>query len=263
MAFSCSRLSVAYGSRKALNDFNISLDAGEIRALIGPNGSGKSTALQALAGLIAPTEGMVEIDGKVIGSMSRRDIARHIAFLPQQPAAPDEMTVGQLVRQGRFAHVGLFKSYGPKDEEAIDWALESTGLADFADRSLKELSGGERQRAWISAALAQEAQILLLDEPTSYLDIGYQIEVLDLVHRLSREKKVGIIMAIHDINQAISVCDHITVLQQGTLAFDGDPAALAESGLIEQVFRVKGRFVQIAPHGPPHFDVELARWGQD
>ncbi len=262
MAFSCSRLSVAYGSRKALDDFSMSLAPGDIRALIGPNGSGKSTALQALAGLIVPTEGTVEIDGKVIGTMSRRDIARHAAFLPQQPSAPDEMTVGQLVRQGRFAHVGLFKSYGPRDEEAIDWALEGTGLSDFADRSLRELSGGERQRAWIAAALAQEAQILLLDEPTSYLDIGYQIEVLDLIHRLSREKKVGIIMAIHDINQAMSVSDRIAVLQQGKLVFDGEPSALAESGLIEQVFRVKGRFVQIAPHAPPHFDVELARWNQ-
>jgi len=260
MPLSCFRLSVTYGARKALRDFDLSLERGEIRALIGPNGSGKSTALQALAGLIKPTEGHAELDGRSIHAMPRRDIAKRLAFLPQQPSAPDEMTVQQLVRQGRFAHVGLFRSYAPEDEEAIAWALESTGLADLATRGLRELSGGERQRAWISAALAQEAQILLLDEPTSFLDIGYQIEVLDLVHRLSRDRGVSIIMAIHDLNQAMSICDRISLLDQGALVFDGDPKALAEAGLIEKVFRVKGRFVQIAPQAPPHFDVELARW---
>lgn len=259
MLLSCSSLSVAYGCRKALNAFDLSLRKGEIRALIGPNGSGKSTALQTLAGLIKPAEGKVEIDCRPIASMSRRQLARHLAFLPQQPSAPDEMTVEQLVRQGRFAHVGLFRSYGVQDEEAIRWALDSTGLAGFADGSLRELSGGERQRAWISAALAQEAQILLLDEPTSFLDIGYQIEILDLVYRLSREKGVTVVMSIHDLNQAMSICDHISLLEKGELVFDGEPKGLAESGLIEKVFRVKGNFVQIAPNAPPHFDVELAR----
>ncbi|AYG70038.1 MULTISPECIES: ABC transporter ATP-binding protein [unclassified Rhizobium] len=259
MLLSCSRLSVTYGRRKALNAFNLSLQKGEIRALIGPNGSGKSTALQTLAGLITPAEGKVEIESRPIGSMSRRQLAKHLAFLPQQPSAPDEMTVEQLVRQGRFAHVGLFRSYDRHDEEAIRWALDSTGLSDFAGRSLRELSGGERQRAWISAALAQEAGVLLLDEPTSFLDIGYQIEILDLVYRLSREKGVAVIMSIHDLNQAMSICDHISLLEKGELVFDGEPKRLADSGLIEKVFRVKGNFVQIAPNAPPHFDVELAR----
>lgn len=260
MSLSCSGLSVTYGARKALTNFNLAVAPGEVRALIGPNGSGKSTALQALAGLIRPDEGRADIDGAPIAVMSRRDIARRLAFLPQQPSAPDEMTVGQLVRQGRFAHVGLFRSYRPEDEAAIAWALESTGLSDFAERGLNELSGGERQRAWISAALAQEAQTLLLDEPTSFLDIGYQIEVLDLVHRLSRDRGVSIDMAIHDLNQAMSICDRISLLDHGMLAFDGEPRDLAATGLIEEVFRVKGQFVQIAPHAPPHFDVELARW---
>ncbi|WP_265975021.1 ABC transporter ATP-binding protein [Brucella intermedia] len=260
MPLSSSRLSVVYGRRNALSDFNLSLERGEVHALIGPNGSGKSTVLQALAGLIRPAGGSVEIDGQPIGSMSRREIAKRLAFLPQQPTAPDEMTVEQLVRQGRFAHVGLFRTYRPEDEEVLKWALESTGLSDFADRGLRELSGGELQRAWISAALAQEAQILLLDEPTSFLDIGYQIEVLDLVHRLSRERGVSIVMAIHDLNQAMSICDRISLLEKGALVFDGDPKDLAGSGLIEKVFKVRGQFVQIAPQAPPHFDVELARW---
>ena len=259
MPLSASNLSVRDGRRTALADFSLSMEKGEIRALIGPNGSGKSTALQALAGLIAPSGGRAEIEGVAVASLSRRAIAKKLAFLPQQPAAPDEMTVAQLVRQGRFPHVGLFRSYDRKDEAAIEWALESTGLTSFSDRTLQELSGGERQRAWISAALAQEAGILLLDEPTSFLDIGYQVEVLDLVHRLSRERGVTILMAIHDINQAIAVSDRISLLERGELRFDGAPRALSESGLIESTFRVKGRFVEVAPGKPPHFDVELTR----
>lgn len=260
MQLSCSRLSVSYGTRRALTDFDLSLQPGEIRALIGPNGSGKSTALQALAGLIPASQGDAILNGKPISTMSRREIAKRLAFLPQQPIAPEEMTVEQLVRQGRFAHVGLFRSYTKEDEDAIAWALESTGLADFADRTLRELSGGERQRAWISAALAQEARILLLDEPTSFLDIGYQIEVLDLVHRMSHERGVSFIITIHDLNHAMSICDRVSLLDHGRLVFDGDPQDLATSGLIEDVFRVKGRFVQIGSRARPHFDVELARW---
>lgn len=259
MPLTCSQLSVRYGPRLALKGFQLALQKSEIRALIGPNGSGKSTALQALAGLIAPAGGHAAIEGVAVASMSRRAIARKLAFLPQQPTAPDEMTIAQLVRQGRFPHVGLFRSYARRDEEAIEWALESTGLTSLADRTLQELSGGERQRAWISAALAQEAGILLLDEPTSFLDIGYQVEVLDLVHRLSREKGVTVVMAIHDINQAIAVSDRISLLEKGELRFDGEPRALAASGLIEKTFRVKGRFVEVAPGKPPHFDVEFAR----
>ena len=252
-----TNLSICYGPRKALVGFNIALAPGEIRALIGPNGSGKSTALQGMAGLVKPEAGAVTIAGAPMSGMTRREIAHRLSFLPQQPSAPDEMTVEQLVRQGRFAHVGLFRRYRREDEDAIAWALESTGLAPLAERPLSALSGGERQRAWISAALAQEAKVLLLDEPTTFLDIVYQIEVLDLVHRLSRERGVTVVMAIHDLNQAMSIADRITLMEKGRVVFDGAASALAESGLIEQVFRVEGRFVQIAPDGPPHFDVHL------
>jgi iron complex transport system ATP-binding protein len=255
----CSQLSVSYGHRLALDRFNLTLERGEIRALIGPNGSGKSTALQALAGLVRPAAGRVTIDGKPIDGMPRRDLAQRLAYLPQQPSAPDDMTVAQLVRQGRFAHVGLFRSHGPQDEEAIRWALASTGLSELAERSLTELSGGERQRAWISAALAQEAQVLLLDEPTTFLDIGHQVEVLDLVHRLSRDRGVAVVMAIHDLNQALAVCDRISLLERGRLVFDGEPHALAHTRLIERVFRVRGAFVPMAGDAVPHFNVELAR----
>lgn len=259
MPLTCSGLSVAYGRRMALQDFSLTLGKGEIRVLIGPNGSGKSTALHALAGLIEAVTGNVTIDGKSVALFSRRNLAKRLSFLPQQPTAPDEMTVEQLVRQGRFAHVGLFRNYAARDFEAVRWALASTGLTDLAGRSLRELSGGERQRAWISAALAQEADILLLDEPTSFLDIGHQVEVLDLICRLSRERGVAVVMAIHDLNQAMSVCDQISLLDKGAQIFDGVPSDLATSGLIEKIFQVRGRFVTIEASRAPHFDVELAR----
>ncbi|GAB3123982.1 ABC transporter ATP-binding protein [Novispirillum itersonii] len=257
MPVTCSSLSVVYGRRQALSDFRLSMAPGEIRGLIGPNGSGKSTALQTVAGLIRPAAGQVEIDGTAVHGLPRRVLAQKLAYLPQHPAAPEDMTVEHLVRQGRFAHVGLFRRYGPEDEEAIRWALDGTGLTALAGRSLRELSGGERQRAWIAAALTQQAKVLLLDEPTTFLDIGHQVEVLELVRRLSREQGVSVIMAIHDINQAMAVCDAISLLQNGVLKFDGPPAALAESGLIETVFRVRGRFVTFAEGGPPHFDLSL------
>ena len=254
----CQNLSVRYGDHQALARFNLALKPGEICALIGPNGSGKSTALQAIAGLLHPETGQVKIEKSVVSGMPRRQLSRLLSFLPQQPKAPEEMTVEQLVRMGRFTHVGLFRRYTPRDEEAIAWALESTGLTRLAQRRLNEISGGEQQRAWISAALAQEAKILLLDEPTSFLDIGYQVEVLDLIHKLSRERQITILMSIHDLNQAMSIADRIVLLSQGSLCFSGGPQELAQTDLIRNIFRVKGQFVALPGDATPHFDVELA-----
>lgn len=255
---SCQNISVSYGDRQALATFNLMLKQGEICTLIGPNGSGKSTALQVIAGLIRPKTGQVKIAQNIINTLSRRQISRILSFLPQHPKAPEEMTVCQLVRMGRFTHVGLFRRYHPQDEEAIIWALESTGLLSLAHRRLSEISGGEQQRAWISAALAQEAKVLLLDEPTSFLDIGYQVEVLDLIHKLSRERQITIVMSIHDLNQAMSIADRVVLLSQGNLCFNGVPAELAQTELIKTIFRVKGRFVPLPGDATPYFDVELA-----
>lgn len=256
MHLNCHHLTVHYKNHKALSAFNLQLNKGEICTLIGPNGSGKSTALQTIAGLIKPDTGRVNLNTISLQSLPRRMLARKLAFLPQNPAAPDEMTVAQLVRQGRFSHVGLWQAYQQKDEDAIQWALQSTGLAGFGERFLNELSGGERQRAWIAAAIAQEAEVLLLDEPTSFLDIGYQAEVLDLVYKLSRERGTTIIMSIHDINQAMAICDRITLLKAGQQIFNGTPHRLTQSGLIEETFRIMGKFVSIRADAPPHFDVD-------
>ncbi|MFK4811603.1 ABC transporter ATP-binding protein [Devosia sp. ZW T5_3] len=259
MSLQCTDISVSYGRRQALQALTLSVQKGEVLALIGPNGSGKSTALHALAGLTRPDSGSVALDGRALASWRRRDLAKRLSFLPQAPIAPEEMSVEQLVRQGRFAHVGLWRAYGPRDQAAIDWALDSTGLTDLAGRGLRELSGGERQRAWIAAALAQEAEILILDEPTSFLDIGHQVEVLELVGRLSRDRGVTVILAIHDLNQAMMAADRIILLDRGRLSFEGPAGPLAASGLIEKTFNVQGRFVDLGNGAAPHFDVDLRR----
>lgn len=255
MQLNCDHLSVHYKNRQALNGFNLQLKQGEICTLIGPNGSGKSTALQAIAGLIKAVEGTILIDACPVRSMSRRSLARKLAFLPQQPIAPDEMRVSQLIRQGRFAHVGLLRPYKKSDEDIIEWALHSTGLSGYNERFLNELSGGERQRAWIAAAIAQEAGILILDEPTSFLDIGYQAEVLDLIYRLSRERGTIILMAIHDINQALAICDRIVLLDKGHQLFNNTAHLLAQSGLVEKTFGISGQFVTLQSDSPPHLDI--------
>lgn len=249
-------VTVRYAGRCALDAFALDLGLGEIVALIGPNGSGKSTALHALAGLTVPDKGDVVLDGRPIRAWKRRELARRLSFLPQAPLSPDGMSVEQLVRHGRFAHTGLLGGYSMRDREAVAWALESTDLADLANRDLRALSGGERQRAWIAAALAQEADILILDEPTSFLDIGHQVEVLELLCRLRRERQVAVVVAIHDLNQAMAIADRIVLLDKGQTLFCGAADGLADSGLIETTFAVDGAFER-KPAGPIYFNAHI------
>ncbi|MGU3575211.1 ABC transporter ATP-binding protein [Brucellaceae bacterium C25G] len=256
MHLSCQNLSVYYSHQQVLDDFKLDLNHGEICTLIGPNGSGKSTALQTIAGLIKPHTGNVSINNKPIHLMHRRLLAQQLAFLPQHPVAPDEIRVRQLVRQARFAHIGLLSPYKKTDEYAIEWALSMTNLSAYHDRFLKELSGGERQRVWIAAALAQEAKILLLDEPTSFLDIGYQVEILDLLYHLSRERNTTILMAIHDINQALAISDRICLLTDGKQIFNDTSEKLAKTELIEKSFSVRGKFISLPEKTTPFFDID-------
>ncbi|MCK3780327.1 ABC transporter ATP-binding protein [Ensifer sesbaniae] len=242
MLLNANDVTVRYAGRLALEAFSLDLGPGEIVALIGPNGSGKSTALHTLSGLTIPNAGDVTLDGRPVRTWKRRQLARRLSFLPQAPLSPEGMTVEQLVRHGRFAHIGLLGAYSAQDREAVDWALESTDLGGLAGRDLRALSGGERQRAWIAAALAQEAGILLLDEPTSFLDIGHQVEVLELLCRLRRERQVTVVVAIHDLNQAMAVADRVVLLAKGRTLFSGAADDLAESGLIETTFAVNGAF---------------------
>jgi iron complex transport system ATP-binding protein len=259
MILKATNISVRYGAHCALDGFSLGFSPGEIVALIGPNGSGKSTALHALAGLTRPEAGEVVLDGREMRHWKRRNLAKQLSFLPQAPYAPDDMSVEQLVRQGRFAHLGPFQGFRGEDRMAVQWALENTGLEELADRGLKELSGGERQRAWIAAALAQESGILILDEPTSFLDIGHQVEILELISRLSRERGVTVIIAIHDLNHAMAIADRIALLSGGRLVFEGSPAALSTTGLIETTFNVKGKFIRSDAADAPYLQIRVRR----
>jgi len=231
-------LTVGYGTRSVLERVNLALRRGEVTALIGPNGSGKSTLLRTLVRLLQPTGGSVLLDGQAINELSTREVARQMAALPQQPEVPAGLTVVELVEQGRYPHRGPLQTFGVADREAVNRALEETGMTAFQNRALDELSGGERQRAWIALALAQDTPILLLDEPTTFLDLGHQFEVLELIGRLRARNGLTVVLVLHDINQAARHADRIVALDQGAIVADGPPAEVITQGLLHEVFRV-------------------------
>lgn len=231
-------LSVGYGARAVLDGVHLTIRRGEVTALIGPNGSGKSTLLRTLVRLLAPTDGTVLIDGRAIHELSSREVARQMAALPQQPEIPAGLTVRELVEQGRYPHRGPLRTYGAADRAAVERALDETGMISFANRPLDELSGGERQRAWIALALAQDTPILLLDEPTTFLDLGHQFEVLELIGRLRAQNGLTVVLVLHDVNQASRHADRIVALDQGMIVADGPPAEVITSEMLRDVFRV-------------------------
>lgn len=204
--------------------------------LVGPNGCGKSTLLRTVAGLLPPLAGEVRIDGDPLGSFGRRTLSQRLAFLPQSSLAPAGVTVRELVRHGRYAHRGALARHTPEDTEAIDWALEVTDAAPLADRRLDELSGGERQRAWLAMVLAQRAGVLLLDEPTTYLDMRHQFEVLDVVRRPVREHHIACGVVLHDLMQAAAYGDDVTVVSDGGVKAAGPPQDVVTPDVIDDVF---------------------------
>jgi iron complex transport system ATP-binding protein len=234
-----SQLRVAYGTSIALADCSLALPAGQVTALIGPNGSGKSTALKTLARLQSPTGGAVYLNGCSIAKHSTRAIARQVAILPQSPQIPDGVTVWELIGYGRYPHRGLQPGRSRADRAAMQWALEAAGLAPLAQRSVDSLSGGERQRAWIALALAQQTPILLLDEPTTFLDLRHQMEVLALVRRLNRERGLTVGWVLHDLNQAAAYSDRLIALQAGRIVTSGPPRAVMAAATLREVFEVE------------------------
>jgi len=234
--------SLGYKDKLVVETLNFSLEKGKMTALIGPNGCGKSTILRAMSGLISPSSGQVLLNGSSIAKQPRKLLAKRLAFLPQAPQIPDNMTVLQLVEQGRFAHRGLFSALNGEDVESVDWALEQAGMSAYRQRYLTELSGGERQRAWIAAALAQKTDILLLDEPTTYLDLGHQLEVLELLQSLSREQSLTVALSLHEINHALMFADSIAVVKAGQLLFNGDAKSLSKTSLLESTFAIQGYY---------------------
>jgi iron complex transport system ATP-binding protein len=230
-----------YRRRPVLDGLELELRRSTITAIVGPNGSGKSTVIRAMARLLPVRRGVVLLDGRDIRELGNRDIARRVSVLPQAPSSPAGITVRELVEMGRFPHSGLFGRPGVSGHRAVDEALESTGLADLAARPLDELSGGERQRAWIALALAQGAETLLLDEPTTFLDVRHQFEVLDLVLALRRDRGMTIALVLHDLVHAANYADRVIVMERGQVVADGAPSAVLTVDLFARVFGVAAR----------------------
>jgi len=244
-------VAIGYGRRKVVNGLDLAIDPAAFTVLVGPNGSGKSTILRALAGLLPVEAGVIELNGKPIAGFSIRQLARHVGVLSQNPRAPEGLTVEELVQQGRYAHRTMFGRWSATDQEACDEALELTHMGAFAQRPLDSLSGGQRQRAWIAMALAQQTKILLLDEPTTFLDLGHQIEVLDLVVRLVREKRKTIVAVLHDLNQAARYADTLVLLKDGAIVSKGTSHEVMSRERILDVFGVEASIVPDPYTGAP------------
>lgn len=232
-------VTVGYGRHAVLDGFDLDIPARSTTVLVGPNGCGKSTLLATCARLLRPRAGVVTLDGRDIARRSTRAIARRLAVLPQSPPTPAALSVRELVEQGRYAQVGPLRMLRRQDHAAIDRAIEQVGLTALADRDVDTLSGGERQRAWLALALAQETGVLALDEPTTALDVGHRLEILELVARLKRERGLTVLMVLHDLDHAARFADHLVVMHAGRVVAAGAPAAILDPPLLRRVFGVE------------------------
>ncbi|WP_051198821.1 ABC transporter ATP-binding protein [Gordonia shandongensis] len=229
-------LRLSYGDRVVVDDLDVAVHPGLITSVVGANGCGKSTLLRALSRLLAPDSGIVLLDGADIAARRSRDVARVLGLLPQSPIAPEGITVGDLVGRGRHPHQRAFARWTADDYAAVAHALDATGTADLIDRPVDELSGGQRQRVWIAMALAQETDILLLDEPTTFLDVAHQVEVLDLLTDLRDEHGTTIVLVLHDLNLAARYSDRLIAMRGGRVHAQGAPDDVVTEGLVADVF---------------------------
>ncbi|MFF1394586.1 ABC transporter ATP-binding protein [Streptomyces sp. NPDC058287] len=233
---STSALTLAYEDRTVVHDLDLAVPDGRITVIVGPNACGKSTTLRALGRLLKPRSGSVLLDGEALTKLPTKKIAQQIGLLPQTPVAPEAITVADLVARGRQPHQHWWQQWSDADERAVTEAMERTDVAALADRSVDELSGGQRQRVWIAMALAQETELLLLDEPTTYLDIAHQVEVLDLVRQLNHDKDRTVVLVLHDLNQAARYADHLVAMKSGRIVAEGPPAEVVTADLVREVF---------------------------
>ena len=252
-------LSTGYGERRIIDELSVSIPDGAFTVIIGPNGCGKSTLLRSFARLLEPQTGAVLLDGANIAHVKTKELAREIGLLPQTSIAPEGITVIDLVTRGRHPHQGMLRRWSQEDEDAVRAALERTRLTDLTTKVVDELSGGQRQRVWIAMALAQETPLLLLDEPTTYLDISHQIDVLDLCTSLQREGRT-LVTVLHDLNQAARYATNLIAMQEGRIVAHGAPTDVVTTDLIHDVFGVRARIIEdpetggplIVPHAPAH-----------
>ncbi len=244
-------LSLAYEARQVIADLDLHLPRAAITAIVGANGCGKSTLLRGLARLLRPTGGGVLLDGRSISTLPARELARTIGILPQGPQAPEGITVAELVRRGRYPHRSWFQPWDRSDDAAVAEALTATGIVDLAGRRVDELSGGQRQRVWIAMALAQEPDVLLLDEPTTFLDVTHQLEILDLLLELNRERGATVVMVLHDLNLAARYADHLVVMRAGAVHATGRPDQVLTEEIIAEAFGLRARVVPDPVSGGP------------
>lgn len=244
MSLSAQNLELGYQAHPLVTLDALPIRPGAINCLIGPNGCGKSTLLRALSGLSQPMRGEVALDSMPLPDWPRKKLARQLTILPQAPEAPSGITLAQLVSQGRFAYQGLLRQPSDEDRDACRWAMQVTGVGQLAERTFSTLSGGERQRGWIAMALAQQTRYLLLDEPNSFLDIGHQLEIMELLRHLNRQLGLTILIVLHEINHACQYADQLLVMRQGRLVARGSPQEIVTPALLRDVFRVEAEILQ-------------------
>jgi iron complex transport system ATP-binding protein len=250
-ALSADGVSLGYGRATIVERLSLDIPRGAFTVLLGPNGSGKSTLLRALSGLIAPQAGAVLLDGLSIATFGAKELARRVGVLSQGPSAPEGLTVLDLVQQGRYPHRSLFGRWTRQDDEACAEAIALTRLEPLQGRALESLSGGERQRAWIAMALAQQTEILLLDEPTTFLDLAHQLEILDLIADLVRDRRKTVVAVLHDLNQAARYGDRMVLLKAGAVISAGPPGDVMTAAAIAEVFGVAASIISDPVTGTP------------
>lgn len=246
-------LNVCYGSKMILRDMSFNIKRGEVATVIGPNGSGKSTLIKSISRYLKPVSGNIYLDNVNINQINTKEIAKNLAVLPQVKNVSSDISVEELVSYGRYPHLKFGKRLGKTDKEIIEWALEKTGLVEMKDRYVVTLSGGERQRAWIAMSLAQKPKILLLDEPTTFLDICYQLETLELIRQLNETLEITVVMVLHDLNQAARYSDNMLVIHEGKLLEYGEPCKIVNKELLKNIFKIEADIYEDKINNCPYF----------
>jgi iron complex transport system ATP-binding protein len=245
------QVTLGYGDRTVVESLDLEVPPGRITAVVGANACGKSTLLRALSRLLAPTRGQVVLDGKDVHRMPTKEVARTLGLLPQSPVAPEGIVVGDLVARGRSPHQGMLSRWSIQDDAAVAEALALTGTTDLAGRAVDELSGGQRQRVWVAMALAQQTDLLLLDEPTTFLDVSHQIDVLDLLADLNDQRGTTVVMVLHDLNLAARYSDHLIAMRDGHIHAAGDPEDVLTVDVVRDVFGMRSQVIPDPVSGRP------------